>query len=286
MKKTPTYSSKNQVYKNLENFQSIDLDQDWSKVKDRIGFRKERRIAPLWRAAAVLLLLLGIGYLLQHYVLAPTELMGATTGPEQKQVLLPDGSRVHLNKFSALTYPEKFKRNQREVSISGEGYFEVTRDPNKTFIVNVAEKAFVEVLGTSFNIKVREDNGSLSVQVVEGKVAFYLHGNESAQKVLLKDDQAIMREGTITLNSQKDLNFLSWKTGKLYFNQTGIKRVAEILSSHYNREISIDSSVDRGLTFTSTIDNQELESVLEELALVLGISYEMENQRIVIQNRD
>ena len=287
MKKEPTYpQNEDQSYRYLEQFQSIDVDGDWNAVKNRMGFQKSRRISPLWRVAAIAILLLGVGILAQHYVLNPTHSLIAMTELEQKQVTLPDGSRVHLNKFSELTYPEKFRTKKREVSIKGEGYFEVASDPAKPFLVNIADKAYVEVLGTSFNINAMEENGSVSVQVVEGKVAFYPNGKEPFRKILAKDDQAVMQDGTIVLITRKDPNFLSWKTGKLYFDQEDIVSVVERLSHHYNGEILIDSTVDRSLTFTSTIDNQELESVLEELRLVVGISYSMDESHIMIFNQD
>src|SRR5690606_38970298 len=69
----------------------------------------------------------------------------------QYQINLSDGTLVLLNAASTLTYPAEFGENTREVILDGEAYFEVTKDPEKPFIVRTAKQR-IEVLGTSFNI--------------------------------------------------------------------------------------------------------------------------------------
>jgi transmembrane sensor len=181
-----------------------------------------------------------------------------------------------------LTYPKKFKRDVRNIKLSGEGFFEVTHVPAKPFIINAADRANVEVLGTSFNINAVPEGEYVSVQVVEGKVAFYAIGQLDSKKILEKDDQAELQNGIIELNTKTNMNFLSWKTGILHFNQEAIEDVIDLLEKHYNREILLDVSVDKQLKFTSTIDNEELDSVLEELSLVLGISYSYQESTVII----
>ena len=282
MKKKTKYTTENHRFTNLEEFQSIDVEGDWNVVKNRMNFRKNRTISTVWRVAAIAILLLGVGFIAKQYVLNPPEIIIAVTAEEQKEVLLPDGSLVFLDRYSELTYPEKFRKNLRQVSLTGVGFFEVTHDPSKPFLVNVADRANVEVLGTSFNIYAPAEGESVSVQVVEGKVAFYAHGKVDARKILEKDDQAEMQNGIIEKNARINANFLSWKTGIIKFDQESIEQVIDALGTHYNREILLDPLVDTQLTFTSVIDNQELESVLEEMSLVLGISYGLEENRVMI----
>lgn len=98
----------------------------------------------LWRAAAIAILMLSIGFLAKQYIQNPPASIIARSGEEQKVIQLPDGSQVFLNKNTALTYPEKFRRNNRQVKLTGEGFFEVTKNPHKPFVVNVADRANVE----------------------------------------------------------------------------------------------------------------------------------------------
>jgi len=251
-------------------------------VRNRIDFQRNKRISTVWRAAAIAIILLSVGIIAKQFVLNVPDTIIAMTEEEQKEVLLPDGSLVFLNKHTELTYPEKFGKDKRQVTLTGEGFFEVTHDPAKPFKIIVADWANVEVLGTSFNINATANGESVSVQVVEGKVAFYAIGKEDSKKILEKDDQAGLQNGFIKVNTRKNVNFLSWKTGIIHFDQEAIEDVIDLLGDHYNQEILLDNSVDKQLTFTSTIENQELDSVLEELSLVLGISYTYQEDKVII----
>jgi ferric-dicitrate binding protein FerR (iron transport regulator) len=282
VEKQPTYDPEKVDFSNLKNFESIDIDGDWSKVKSRIRFRKPRRALTIWQAAAIILLVLSFGFLSTQYLMNQSELIIVKSEQETKELILPDGSQVHLNVNSELSYPEKFRRNRRNVSISGEGFFKIIRDPNKPFAVNVSDRATVEVLGTSFNIEAPVDGPDTRVQVVDGSVAFYTAGEKESRAILKKGDQAEIYQGQIVLNSSPDLNFLSWQTGVLYFRQSLIADVIDQLEEHYNRTIILDKDISKDMVFTSTIDNQKLEDVLEEMSLVLEltITYNPDNIKI------
>lgn len=282
MKKQSKYNPGKPLFNNLENFQSINVNEDWIKVKERIGFKKRRRAMMAWRVAAIVILLLGFGFLAKHYVIITPELLTASTQNEKMEILLPDGSSVFLNEHTELTYPEKFNRRSRNVKLKGEGYFNVMPDPAKPFQVNVADRAYVEVIGTSFNIQTANDLEIVKVQVVEGKVAFSSADNRSERVILVREDQAILKTGSISKNDQVDRNFLSWKTGILYFNQDPIDKVVEELSGFYNQEIILRGNKNQNLIFTSTIDNQDLESVLEELELILGVTASEKGGKVII----
>jgi len=271
MKKQSKYRTKDQVFTNLENFQSIDLEGDWILTKNRMGFRKTRRLPGLFQAAAIVILLLSVGFLAKTYLFDFPEMIVAYSGDEQKELTLPDGSLVHLNVQSELSYPEKFQRNKRVITLTGEGFFKIIRDPAKPFQVDISSRATVEVLGTSFNIESRPETDEIRVQVVEGSVAFYSQEEKEQKTILNTGDQAELEKGEISINSEPDLNFLSWQTGIMYFQQCPVSDVVVQLETHYNRTILFDENISDDLTFTSTIDNQELEDVLEEMSLVLGL---------------
>ena len=87
-------------------------------------------------------------------------MIAVRAGDEQVLVALNDGSRVTLNNNAELRYPEKFRGDKREVLLSGEAFFEVERNPEKPFTINIEDMAIVEVLGTSFNIRSEESGES------------------------------------------------------------------------------------------------------------------------------
>jgi len=274
------------LFRNLETFQSIDIEEDWKKVRGRMGFEKKKSMRYFWQTAAAVVMLLGVGYLTQKLLFPTPPLLAVESGNQMKEVVLPDGSSVTLNKETKLIYPEKFNRRQRKMELMGEAFFEVVSNPDLPFIVDVEQKAKVLVLGTSFNISPDENGESISVQVLKGKVAFSSNLKGSDKVILEKDEQATLRAGTIIRADTISLNFLSWKTGMLYFDDENIEDVLKQLEAHYEVEIVLQKNVGRKLTFTSILDNQDLESVLEEISMVLGLDYSYKDHKVVFSKPD
>jgi ferric-dicitrate binding protein FerR (iron transport regulator) len=79
------------------------------------------------------------------------------------------------------------------------------------------------------------------------------------------------------------LNFLSWKTGRLFFDHENIRKVFRQLEAHYEIAFVLHKSVPRNLTFTSILDNQDLDSVLEEISMVLALEYSIEDDRVIFK---
>lgn len=275
-----------ELLSNMELYRSIDMETDWKQVRGKMGFDRKRSLTRIWWAAAVAVLLVGAGFLAQQYDVFTPDLIVAVATGDQNEISLPDGSVVTLNKDAVLQYPERFSRNRRELKLSGEAFFEVEPDPGKPFVVEAGTEAIVEVLGTSFNIKAEKEKRSVKVMVVKGRIAFSISRQQDSRIILEKDQQAILAEGGISRLEKRNNNFLSWKTGILEFDQTGIREVLSDLQSHYKMDIVLQPDVNRDLCFTSIIDNQELESVLDEISLVLGLEYAYVEKQVVISSTE
>ena len=276
----PKTNIEEHLFKNLETYQSINIEEDWQKVRGRMSKETPRRISPFLRIAAAVILLLGVGFIAQKYLAPSPDMIAVLSGDQMKEVLLPDGSMVTLNKQAELVYPEKFKGRERVLKLRGEAFFEVMSNPSKPFLVDVDQKALIRVLGTSFNINPDASDESISVQVVEGRVAFSsLEGSDEI--ILVKDEQATLTNGNLIREDTVDRNFLSWKTGLIFFENTSIGEVLKKLQVLYHIEMELHLSVPEELSFTSTLDNQDLESVLDEISLVLGLDYRYENEKVV-----
>lgn len=267
----------------LKRYEAIDPDKDWQKVRARMERTHKTRRAWTWRAAAAAILVLAAGYLIREMVRQDPPVVRLVAENTVKEVRLPDGSVVVMNRGAVLSHPESFDRRKRTVNLSGEAYFEVQDDPSHPFEVLVEERARVEVLGTSFNVQSGKEDKRIRLQVLEGRVAFSPQDKKFMSIVLEKNEQAVMSDGRVTKEPLSDRNFLSWKTGILYFEQTPLHEVARKLSEHFDQRIAIDSSVPDDLTFTSTIDNQDLESVLEELYMVLGLDHHMDDRKVILK---
>ncbi|MGB3800860.1 MAG: FecR family protein, partial [Lewinella sp.] len=149
----------------------------------RTPTRKRSATFGPWLAAAAILLLLVAGGLALFS--GGEELTTTTTGfAEQKSVALPDGSIVRLNANSSLSYaPDWDDREDREVILRGEAYFEVLPNPTtgQKFLVTTPDLT-VAVLGTVFNINSREEETSVFLE--EGKIALQLKAGDQTEKTM------------------------------------------------------------------------------------------------------
>lgn len=161
-------------------------------------------------------------------------------GGEYK-VVLPDGTTVWLNAESALRFPGAFPGKERRVYAKGELYFDVVRDEERPFIVEVEKDYTVEVLGTEFNLRAY---GELprSTTLVRGSVR--VRGKE--KEVLLKSgQQAFEATGTGMKVADVDVApFVAWREGKFYFVHASLKEIMEELGRWYDvRVVFEDTSV-------------------------------------------
>lgn len=147
---------------------------------------------------------------------------------------LEDGSRVWLNAGSELSYPARFKGKQRVVYLKGEAYFDVMRNEEKPFVVQV-EDVQVKVLGTEFNVTAY-GNGKVETVLVEGAVSM----NHGEKKVLLKPNQKGMFEADDNLISVEDVDvlpYVAWKNGDFIFKDESLESIMDKLSRWYDLEV-------------------------------------------------
>ena len=171
----------------------------------------------------------------------------------QYQLQLPDGSRVWLNAGSSLVYPTAFTGNKRVVSLTGEAYFEVAKNPLLPFEVTVGNTN-VAVLGTHFNINGYGDEPVTRVTLAEGSVRV----NNS--QILKPGEQAVLDRNAAVKVIKADLEKeLAWKNGLFVFKESGIEEMMRqlgrwyncsidyqgVVSSHFNAVISRDTPVSK-----------------------------------------
>jgi ferric-dicitrate binding protein FerR (iron transport regulator) len=237
------------------------------------------------RIAAIIVILLVPGWFLFRYVSAPEQiLLSAETGTLACN--LPDGSVVTLNKGATIEYPQSFTGKTRQVKITGEACFEVSRDEAKPFIVQIGGVR-VEVLGTVFYVKEDMAAGHVSVILASGSVATYFKaGNKN--KVILQPGEAAeisLPEHTIEKHAADDPNMLAWKTRHMEFENTPLQEIVTLLNDVYQARILLADPKLAGCRVTATFDQQSLESVLAVLQATLGITTENTSEGIVISGR-
>lgn len=196
------------------------------------------------------------------------------------QFTLPDGTKVWLNSESSFSFPSRFTGGERKVGLSGEGYFEVAKNPDLPFKVT-ANQAEITVLGTHFNISAYQDEANTEVTLAEGSVK--VSSNENA--VILKPDQtAKLAKGSdgIKVSSANTNEILAWKDGFFVFDNSDIKTIMKTLSRWYDFEMVYNTSPTTkkfGGTFSKS---KEIKDLLASLELLGAGKFEIQGRRIVL----
>ncbi|MCL2073115.1 MAG: FecR domain-containing protein [Marinilabiliaceae bacterium] len=264
---------------------NYDAEVDWQTIRQKIGFDKQRTLKPLYfitRIAAVVVIVFGLSLGLWNYWNSPGQGRWVVfeTGMSTDSIVLPDESIVFLNKNSSLKFKSAFVGKERKVELTGEGYFEVTHDQKKPFNVEIGTIT-VQVLGTSFNIDARKPDGSVELNVTDGKVSF-ANNNE---KIIVKEGEwAVMGKNLIDRGIIKDANFLSWKTGLLEFNNVTLNNVAQILKNYYPEIKSIRLDTTSDISVTTRFTGNSLQEILEEFSLHFEKKFKLYNGILIISD--
>ncbi len=193
-------------------------------------------------------------------------------------VVLPDGSKVWLNAASSITFPTTFHSKERNVSITGEVYFEVAKDTRRPFKVNVNGIQEVVVLGTHFNVNAYRDEDAVITTLLEGSVKVLAAGGEAGHVQLKPGEQSAL-SGKGTFRIQEDINtegVIAWKNDMFLFEKAGIETVMRQLSRWYNVEVKYEGSVPNR-KFSGKIDRNVNASQALEILRFTGVNFRIEN---------
>lgn len=280
----------------------IEVDIALSKLKSRILKEQERlhtqtpfkqQSARIFlrraSAAALLLLLLGMGYRIGQWKSSSTQ-----TQIVQKQIItaqgskgeftLPDGTVVWLNSESILTYPSEFDKDLRLVTLNGGAYFEVTKDQKKPFIVQTGEIE-IEVLGTSFNVSSYASNGYANTALLEGSVK--ISGEGLKEPIYLKPNELFEYQKATQVSSVQTTKaslYADWIKDRLVFDKSNLSDVLTSMEGRYNVEIEYPQRAS-ATRVSLTIRQESLEEVLEALSLIVPIHYQLEGNKVEITYR-
>ena len=186
---------------------------------------------------------------------------------------LADGTLVWLNSDSELRYPVKFAGSQRDVWLKGEGYFEVSKNPEKPFRV-VVDDMIVKVLGTSFNINAYKDRGNILTTLVSGKVDIQDMSGKSLV-VMSPNQQVDFRHGKISVQEVDVTRFVSWIDGKFYFNDMTLENIMSQLQRWYDIEVFFVDEELKSYPFTGVIRRDftagQIFEIIEKTTRVLSL---------------
>jgi transmembrane sensor len=202
-----------------------------------------------------------------------------TSRGEQYQVFLPDGSRVWLNAASSVKFPLSFGAlKERKVYLTGEAYFEVSKDKSRPFRV-VSEQQVVTVYGTHFNINSYGDEATVKTTLLEGSV--------DVNGTLLKpNQQAVLAGGKINVIPVRVENVVAWKNGYFRFSAESLESIMRKVSRWYDVEVEFLNPSLKDVEFGGVVTRYTtISKVLEMLQLTEEASFELKGKTIIVKNK-
>ena len=209
--------------------------------KKRFSINLSSLRTELIKIAAVVAITLGGSYFYYQSSLEK-ELMAMQTitvpAGQRINITLVDGTNVWLNARTSLSYPVKFGKNNRQVVLDGEAYFDVTKDKSKPFIVQT-DNYNVELLGTQFDVNAYSETGEFETTLMSGSVKV-ASASDSTQKITLKpNNKVFLQDGKLHVTAVDDYNPYRWKEGLICFKNETFTSIMKDFEKYYGLTIQV-----------------------------------------------
>ncbi|CAM3951898.1 FecR family protein [Pedobacter westerhofensis] len=263
----------------------------------------------LWAAAAAVLIVCLTGFYFYANI-SPRRpdytVMNTIYVPfgKTRELILPDGTRLRLNSGSTITYPQSFAANKREVTLQGEGFFEVTKNRKRPFLV-VTDHLTVKVLGTVFNVKAYADDKNTETTLLRGKVQVELKDRPEKSIILLPNEKLVVmndspdndnivndKEARTEYQLKKlpnikpeDIKETAWLSNRMVFINENFEGVAKQMERKYNVQIIFDDQVLKTEQISGVLEKESLENALGIIKLTTPFKFKTEGRTIHISHQ-
>jgi transmembrane sensor len=306
--------------KHMDRMRSLDVDMGNSQPDTYVDefpdspsrFQKWKMFSLL--ACGFFLLFLGFRFLTEKTPAIPVQKPVwevVTRNGSKSNLLLPDGSSVWLNAGSRLTYDSLYGTNLREVTLSGEAYFDVVRNPNKPFIIHTG-KINIRVLGTVFNVKSYPGERTIETSLIKGSIEVSFP-SQPTKKIILKANQKLVIDKTETISNNntnqatdasispvriQHLNRIGadsviaetgWMQNRLYFNDMSFHELLKSMERKYGVSFQVADAALDTIHFTGSFQNETVTQALDALRLTAeksttDFTYELQGNQVFIYN--
>lgn len=280
-------------------------EEVWSRLNNSIASGKTFPAKKVWmvRSAAMLLMLIAVSILLiarfdkqdeKNAELDSNAISITNNGIAPKTIVLGDRSSIILEPKSTLTYPKLFGKNSREVFLSGEAFFEITKEPERPFIVH-AGKIVAKVLGTTFTVRAFKDENDILVQVKTGKVSVLISDDDKSSYdssregvLLIPNQQAVFSrdEKRISKSLIENPALLNPLVKRAFvFKDTPVKEIFSALQDAYGVIIVYDEELMRDCALNITLEDMPLYDKIRLICKTLEADYEILDSHIVVSGK-
>jgi len=234
-----------------------------------------------------------------------------TRNGSKSNIQLPDGSSVWLNAGSRLTYDSLYGSPLREVTLSGEAYFNVVKNPKKPFIIHTG-KINIRVLGTIFNVKSYPEDKTIETSLIKGSIEVSFPSQPS-KKIILKPDQKLIVDRAESnasgntnrvaaglnpvisiqhlnrIGSDSSITETGWMENRLYFDDMSFHDLLQNMERKYGVTFKMADAALDTIHFTGSFQNETVSQALDALRLTAeqsttDFNYEIRDNQVFIYN--
>ncbi|MHC1779637.1 MAG: FecR family protein [Bacteroidales bacterium] len=294
------FARKVNLYALSANVNGKDDRSDLGKIVSRIRQMERTRRAVRYAAAAVVagILFAGAGLYSSYkignykneveYILGQndTELEYSTPYGVKSRISLPDNSVVWLNSGSRISFPSKFSGNERLISFSGEGFFEVHKDSLRPMKIVTPGDVTVNVLGTKFNLNTYAEERSMSLLLLSGKVNIRLKNGRMIENIKPSEKVVIDKvEKSSRINPVKDtLPTTGWREGWLIFDDLPLSEVFVKMKRWYGISVKIEDNSILEKRFSAKFKEESASQVLDLMRKTQLINYTVQDSIAYVRN--
>ncbi len=201
---------------------------------------------------------------------------------KKNKLVFPDGSIAYMNSGTKITYPTVFSDETRKIKLSGEAFFEITKNEKKPFIID-ADHVSTKVVGTSFNISSYEEE-PFEITLVTGKVEVSAIQKEHKTVTLIPNQQAIYDVGMGEFNTRKvDIrSYMAWKEGTLTL-KGNLSSISKKIERWYNKKVIIKNQQLEKCMIDAKYENEYLDNVLQGLSYLIDMEYKINGDTVILR---
>jgi transmembrane sensor len=265
-----------------------DENSGWREYEKKYRFSAKKIGLYISAAAACVLLLV---FLAVNISRRPGELIKVSNNQNTpKEVVLPDGNRIWLNKNSSASYFSKIEKNEIfKIKIEGEAFVEINELQTVQYKLLTENISLTVELPVSFNINAYPDYQTIDITVKKGALKIQETDNDEAFSLLISAGNYASVHKThkvMVASSNTNQNYLAWKTGVFKFSETPMENVSEVLSKYYGKQVEFKHDSIPYKQLTGKFNAKNLVPVLRQIEKKLGISIETTKNKIIISENN
>jgi ferric-dicitrate binding protein FerR (iron transport regulator) len=271
-----------------------DTFKAWEKLHGRLSadnlipagnrMPKVSVVPTLLRAAAVVIILLGVGAVLYFNINRKpvVEMVQLNTGNETNTLIktLTDGSVIYIAENSLFTFPKEFEEKSRNVELKGEAFFDIIPNPDKPFIIETDE-AVIQVLGTAFNVNTHNGKG-FELFVDRGKVRVTLKKDPSHTELVVAGEKITSVKNNLVKSKHVVNQSYTWYKQRMHFKDEALQDIINVLNRNFNTTFVVAEKETGNRKMTVTFNNETATTMTELLCVTLNLKSQNINGSVVL----